>query len=194
MILTAPMSCPMNQSWHPTERSIVNRLNLSVYRMLPAARVVSTEGQLSNLASICNQPAIYNFLFKERLNGRPYGIDDAQKFLEWAARGWNEQSHFVFLLLAPSSDLIAGALDIKSGDRKMAEVGYWCSALHRGLMSNAVGELKSLAREASFAALFARVRSDNAASVRVLERSGFVFSGNWPGDSSRHRYEVVLTD
>ncbi len=79
MILTAPMSCPMNQSWHPTERSIVNRLNLSVYRMLPAA-------------------------------------------------------------------------------------------------------------------LFARVRSDNAASVRVLERSGFVFSGNWPGDSSRHRYEVVLTD
>lgn len=181
----------MNKTWNPTERVVTNRLNASAYRVLPAGSIFPEEEQLSNLVSICNQRAIYDFLFKDRFNGRPYELDDARRFLAWASRGWQEQQHFVFLLVTPSG-LISGALDIKSSNRTMAEIGYWCSELHRGLMTGAVGELKSLAREASFNALFGRVRKDNAASIKVLERNGFALQGNWPGDPTRERYEVTL--
>ena len=181
----------VNKIWNPAARIVINRLNASEYRMLPARLVAPEDEQLSNLVSICNERAIFDFLFKERLNGRPYELDDARSFLTWATHGWQEQKHFVFLLVAPSG-LISGALDIKSSDRSMAEVGYWCSALHQGLMSGAVGELKSMAREANFKVLFAKVRKDNAASTKVLERNGFISQGDWPGDPTRLRYEVAL--
>lgn len=185
------MEPSMNRAWNPTERLIANQLNSFTYRMVPAVQVAATPEHLENLASICNQQAIYDFLFRERFNGRPYGMNDGQSFLDWAGKGWREQTHFVFLLLAPSG-LIAGALDIKSGDRVMAEIGYWCSTLHRGLMSGAVAELKSMASQASFTTLFGRVRKDNIASIKVLERNGFVSLGDWPGDSNRLRYEAAL--
>jgi RimJ/RimL family protein N-acetyltransferase len=185
------MEPEINRSWNPTNQLIVNRLNGLAYRMVPAAQVTSTPEQLENLASICNQRSIYNSLFKERLNGRPYGMDDGRSFLDWAVQGWRAQTHFVFLIVT-STGLIAGALNIKLGDRNTAEVGYWCSELHRGLMSEAVAVLKSMASEASFSTLFARVRKDNLPSVGVLERNGFISLGDWPGDSTRLRYEATL--
>jgi RimJ/RimL family protein N-acetyltransferase len=174
------------------ERSVVNRKNGSVYRMVPASKIDGTEEQISNLVSICNQHVVYDFLFKNRLGGRLYGVDDARGFLEWARNGWQEQTHFVFLLL-DTSGLIAACLDIKSSDRAMAEIGYWSSEIHRGLMSEAVGHLKSIALEGSFKALYARVRKSNIASIKVLERNNFVSHGDWPGDSDRLRYEVILS-
>ena len=181
----------LSNDWTPNERAVTNPKNNSVYLMIPAAQLDATDKQLSNLVSICNQESIYNFLFRERLKGRPYGVEDARGFLSWAKRGWQEQTHFVFLLVTQSG-MIAAALDVKSHERSMAEVGYWCSELHRGATGKAVGELKVMAREAGFAALFARVRKDNPASIRVLERNGFISKGDWPGDDSRLRYELML--
>ena len=145
-----------------------------------------------NLISICNQKSIYEFLFRERMNGQPHGRENALSFFTWANSGWKEQSHFVFSLVAPTG-LIAGVLDIKTADRSMAEIGYWCSEEHRGLMSGAVSELKSLAMEAGFEALFARVRTDNVASRRVLENNGFASRGEKLKEPGRLRYEVLLS-
>lgn len=78
--------------------------------------------------------------------------------------------------LTDSAGLITAAIDIKSADRNQAEVGYWCSEHHRGVMINTLTELISLAQEAGFRALFAFVRKDNPASIKVLEKNGF---GNW---------------
>jgi RimJ/RimL family protein N-acetyltransferase len=181
----------VNKAWNPAERIVTNRVNGLGYRMVPARSVAPGHEQLVNLVSACNEPAVFEFLFRKLYGGRPYELDDARKFFSWASQGWQEQTHFVFVLLAPSG-LIAAALDIKSADRNMAEIGYWCSALHRGLMSSAVSELKCMARDENFKALFARVRKDNIASIKVLERNGFILQGDWPGDPNRSRFEVVL--
>ncbi len=78
--------------------------------------------------------------------------------------------------LTYSAGLITAAIDIKSADPNHAEVGYWCSEHHRGVMSNALSTLISLAHEAGFDSLFAFVRKDNPGSIKVLEKNGF---GNW---------------
>ena len=186
------MEQQFSQYWLPSERKITRNLLGSPYQMLPALGIKPDERQVANIVAICNQRSIYDFLFKARLNDRPYGEDDAKRFIAWAAEGWSKQSHFVFFLL-DSSDLVSGALDIKSPDRTMAEIGYWCSEFHRGLMTNAVRELIDLAVSAGFNGLFARVRKDNLGSIKVLERNNFQSCGDLPGDPSRLRYELTLS-
>lgn len=161
--------------WTPKERTVINRITGLQYLMVPASQILPSPEQISNVATICNQPSLFEFVFNERFGGRPYKPSDAQNFLHWAAKGWQEQTHFVFLLNDPAG-LITASIDIKSADRSQAEVGYWCSEHHRGVMSNALTELISLAHEAGFDSLFAFVRKDNPASIKVLEKNGF---GNW---------------
>ncbi len=177
--------------WHPAELAVTGTLNQRPYQMVDAARVEATPRQLENIARVCNQTAIYDFLFRARLGGNPYQTCDAAQFLTWAAKGWREQTHFVFLLL-DSAELVVGALDIKSAAPAGAEIGYWCSNEHRGLMTNAVKSLTELARAAGFISLWARVRKDNAASIRVLQRNGFTFKGDWAADATRDHYELRL--
>ena len=173
--------------WHPSPSSVLNVRTGVQYQLVTADCVTPSDAQLENIAQICNEQAIYDFLFRERLGGRSYTKENASEFLSWATAGWREQSHFVFLLLAPSA-LVVGALDIKSPDRATAEIGYWCSHFHRGLMSNAVAVLVRIAGDAGFHALWARVRNDNEASRKVLQRNGFIHQGAWENDSSRSWY------
>jgi RimJ/RimL family protein N-acetyltransferase len=171
------------------EVPVINAKTGIHYQMVPASRVDSTDEQLSNLVSICNQPLIYEFLFKERLSGVAYNLDNARSFLEWAKDGWQNRSHFVFFLVG-GGGLIVGALDIKSNDRAGAEIGYWCSQEHPGLMTNAVAELAKFARSNRFTSLWARVRSDNEGSKRVLEKNGFQYTGGHPDGPLSSRYDL----
>ena len=180
-----------SHAWNPSEVTIENRITGQKYRLLPANKLPALEGQEENIAAICNQTAIYNFLFRDRLGGHPYQPKDAQSFLSWAESGWKEQKYFVFFLV-DQQGLVAGALDIKSADRSKAEVGYWCSEHHRGLMSNAVNAMIELARSAGYKSLWARIVKDNAASRKVLERSGFTLTGDWSEDPSREHFERTL--
>jgi RimJ/RimL family protein N-acetyltransferase len=159
--------------------------------MVPASRVDGTDEQIGNLVSVCNQPLIYDVLFRKALGDAPYDAEHARGFLTWARAGWESNSHFVFLLVDPSG-LVAGALDIKSADRNGAEIGYWCSSEHRGLMVNSVRELLEFARRHGFACLWARVDPLNAGSKRVLELNGFHVVGECPDHPNRIRYERPL--
>jgi len=161
--------------WSPTARTVISRSTGLQYLMVPASQIPLTPEQIANVATICNQPSLFEFVFNERFGGRVYELSDAENFLHWAAKGWQEQSHFVFLL-TDAAGLITACIDIKSAERSQAEVGYWCSEHHRGVMSNALTELITLAHEAGFDSLFAFVRKDNPASIKVLEKNGF---GNW---------------
>jgi RimJ/RimL family protein N-acetyltransferase len=151
-------------------------LNGRTYNLLRADRLQATPELLADVVAACNEPLIYDWLFRERFKGQPYAEADARSFFAWQKSGWQDNAFFVFLLLSPEGQVV-GALDIKSADPEAAEVGYWLSAQHRGLMNTALERLEDLARGAGFRSLYARVRPDNQRSRAVLRRAGWNEAG-----------------
>lgn len=151
---------------------IRNHLTGRPYWLGCAGHLDATPAMLAQVVAICNEPAIYDWLFRQRLEGQPYGQAQARQLLEWSKAGWSSQTHFVFAVLDESRRIVA-VCDIKSND-PVAEVGYWSSSHHRGVMTNAVQAMCRLARVAGYAGLFARIRQGNIQSRRVLERSNFI--------------------
>jgi RimJ/RimL family protein N-acetyltransferase len=131
----------------------------------------------AQVAAVCSEPLIYERLFRQRLDGHPYDATNGLGFLTWAESHWRENTAFVFVITHPL-DGIVGALDIKSTNRDEAEIGYWLSARHGGVMTNAVRLMRDLAWAAGFRALFAVTDPDNARSQAVLARAGFVHEGS----------------
>ncbi len=144
------------------------------------------------LVSICNEPRLYEYLFKDKLSGRPYNLDDARSFVDWANDGWRQQSYFVFLI----KDLqgkIAAAIDIKSNSLEEAEIGYWSSETRKGVVTNAVIQLLTLANEAGYKKLFANIRETNIQSQGVLLRAGFSLEQEFTKNGYRYyRYVKSL--
>jgi len=67
---------------------------------------------------------------------------------------------------------VVAACDIKSNALN-AEIGYWSSQAHRGVMTNALVAMCDMAAGAGFVALFARTKTGNVRSEAVLKRAGF---------------------
>jgi RimJ/RimL family protein N-acetyltransferase len=131
-------------------------------------------------------------LFAKRLAGAAYTLNDAQGFITWAKQGWQEQTHFVFLLMQRTGSVV-GAADIKSNQLQAAEIGYWLSAECPGVMTHAVIELSQIARQAGYQSLYARVKERNAQSIGVLARAGFAHCRNFTQDGELYRrYEKHL--
>lgn len=151
---------------------LVNARTGERYELVPARDADTPVSDIAAIVSVCNEPAIYDLLFAERCAGRPYAAADAERFLSWAARGWQGGTHFVYLIRCESGE-VAGAIDIKSANRESAEIGYWLSAAHSGVMTNAVIALLERARAAGYAELHALVRPTNIRSANVLKRAGF---------------------
>ncbi|GCE23755.1 GNAT family N-acetyltransferase [Dictyobacter kobayashii] len=128
------------------------------------------------LIAICNEPLIYNRLFRARLQGQPYGLENSTYFTSWAQEGWRKNSWFVFLVLDPLGHAVA-AVDIKSNNIDEAEIGYWASTQSRGIMTNTVITLCESARTAGYRRLYALVAPDNAQSSSVVRRAGFTSAG-----------------
>ncbi len=148
----------------------------ATYRLVRLDALPETPEHLAQITRANNEPAIHRWLWRDRLQGQPYAPEKAVEFLRWARGGWAHGTHFTFALLAPGGE-VAAALDIKSADLDAAEVGYWLSAAHSGVMTNAVLALADVARAAGYRALFARVREGNARSEGVLTRAGFARVG-----------------
>lgn len=135
-----------------------------------------SETDLIKITEICNQPSIYNFLFKFRLEGRPYTIDDAKGFVEWIAEGWKNQQWFVFLIRNNQNEII-GAIDIKSNNLDSAEIGYWADGNYSGIMTNAVKKIIEIAALAGYKSLYATTMPNNDRSQNVLTRNSFIRNG-----------------
>lgn len=140
----------------------------------------------ATIAAICNEPLIYHRLFSKMLDGQPYPLAKAQDFVRWAQQGWRDRSWFVFLL-RDSTDQIIAAIDIKSADTEGAEIGYWASAASPGIMTNAVLQLCDVAGEAGYRRLFALIVPDNAQSLGVVTRAGFMQAEDVTRDGAHYR-------
>ena len=151
---------------------LVHPLTGHVYTLLRADELPFAHGRAVEVAAVCNEPLVYDRLFRARRQGRPYAATESEDFLLWAAAGWRDGTHFVFLLL-DDEEQVVGALDVKSPEREAAEVGYWLSAAHRGIMTSALLAMLDAARMAGFVRVWARPDADNTRSLALLDRAGF---------------------
>jgi RimJ/RimL family protein N-acetyltransferase len=150
---------------------ILNHVTGRPYDLTPAAELNPDAATLARIVAICNEPEVYDWLFREPLEGRPYPEEMARQWIEWSKAGWLAKTHFVFVVRDERKG-VAAACDIKS-NAPNAEIGYWSSRHHRGVMTNAVAAMCSLAADAGFLELFARTKQRNLRSQAVLARAGF---------------------
>ncbi len=155
---------------------LTHPLSGKIYTLARADALEGTPDEVADLIAACNEPLIYDWLFRERLEGQPYTGVQAASFFNWTRSGWQSGTHFVFALASPCGRLV-GLLDIKSADPTAAEVGYWLSSKHRGLMGAALEALETLARNAGCRSLYARIRPGNGRSQAVVQRAGWVDTG-----------------
>ena len=151
---------------------LTHPLSGKVYTLSRADALEQTTDEVADLIAACNEPLIYDWLFRERLEGQPYTEAQAASFFDWMRSGWQGNAFFVFALLSPCGRLV-GLLDIKSAD-PAAEVGYWLSSKHRGLMGVALAALATLAHDAGCRSLYARIRPGNGRSQAAVQRAGWV--------------------
>jgi RimJ/RimL family protein N-acetyltransferase len=109
----------------------------------------------------------------------PYGIEQARTFLGWVCR---QPAPTVWAIEVNGK--AAGGIGIElhtDVERVSAEVGYWLGQVHwgQGIVTEA---LKAVTAEAfklfDITRLYAVPFADHAASVRVLEKAGYVREGH----------------
>ena len=108
----------------------------------------------------------------------PYTLNDAKVFLAHVARDKGAPAN---LAIEVDGEAVGGigfsaAADI---ERFSAEVGYWLgeSYWHRGIVTEALSLVTREAFARNLLRLFALPFADNPASLRVLEKAGYVREG-----------------
>ncbi len=172
-------------------KAIQNALTQEPYLLQSVDLLDPTSEHIDRIAAICNEPQVYSWLFQGLFSGLPYPRTSAQEWLSWGTEGWLHGTHFVFAVL-DSSGYVAAACDIKDTNVDGAEIGYWASNNHRGIMTNAIRAMLDLASEAGFRGFFASVHEENSPSQGVLLRVGFVPSGNHPQKPDHRIYRIGL--
>ena len=161
----------------PIQQTVLRYPDNQHYQLRSAdASFPSTDTTQQDLVAACNEPFLYDRIFRERLQGKPYDQDRAEYFLSWAREGWRNNAWFVFVVLSPEGKIVA-TIDIKTDQLEGAEIGYWCSEKSPGIMTNTVLALCNIAREAGFRHLYARIAPDNARSIGVVSRCNFSPAG-----------------
>ena len=152
---------------------ISNYLTGEDYFMVRGDHFPHTDERLSEIVRICNEPEIYKWLFSRNLGDQRYTVAKALEWLKWATEGWHANTHFCFVTLDLKGSIVA-ACDIKSADEHGAEIGYWATSSHPGIMTNTVVAVIREATKAGFHSLMARARHDNIRSKGVMKRAGFL--------------------
>lgn len=108
----------------------------------------------------------------------PYGTADAHAYI----RSVVSQSPPLSFAIVVADDP-AGGIGLRPGtdiERRSAEIGYWVGRTYwgRGIMTAAVRAVTAYAFESlDLLRVFALPFTDNAASVRVLEKAGYMREG-----------------
>ena len=105
----------------------------------------------------------------------PYTPGDARNWLSMV--GSNKEDVILAIEVMGEAAGGIGLHGMKDVYRYNSEIGYWLSEVHwgKGIMTEAVGAMVKYAfEETSWLRLFAAVYENNPASMRVLEKNGFI--------------------
>lgn len=173
-----------------SQARIHNYLTKQEYDLRRMVDIEMTEVFLDSIVSVCNEQHIYDWLFKARLQGKAYPQSDAVWFHQWGSDGWVNNTHFLFIVTDQNGRAVAAA-DIKTADVDAAEIGYWSSIHHRGVMTNAIDIMVDAGLKAGFQCLYAKVRPGNDASEAVLQRLNFQESSTFT-DHEFNAFEIKV--
>jgi RimJ/RimL family protein N-acetyltransferase len=107
----------------------------------------------------------------------PYGIDDAQAFLEMPHDPL--LPHFLIFARTRGAPRLVGGCGISRDDRGVLELGYWIARPYWGLgfATEAGRAVMRIARATDLSGVTACHMADNPASGNVLRKLGFRFTG-----------------
>jgi RimJ/RimL family protein N-acetyltransferase len=131
---------------------------------------------VQSLQQQANNINISRFLFDRFPH--PYTVADAEKFVS----GHQNQYRLTNFVIAVNGSL-AGVIEFKPGEdvySKRAQLGYWLGEdfWGRGIMTEAIKLITGYTFEHfDLVRIQATVNSNNLASMRVLEKAGFVKEG-----------------
>jgi [ribosomal protein S5]-alanine N-acetyltransferase len=133
-------------------------------------------GDVDALVKYANNYAVSKFL--RDAFPHPYTKDDAERWIEFVK---HDKFNFAFAI-ANEVELIGGIGAIPNQDvnRFTAEIGYWLAEpfWNKGIISKAViAFCKYLFTNYNFNHLTASIYQGNDASVRVVQKAGFVLEG-----------------
>lgn len=142
---------------------------------------------IDTMTALANNVKIYEML--ARLP-HPYTKDDGAHFIS-IARG--DQEHAYAILT--HDDVFIGVMGLHFLPDQLPELGYWLGEPYwgQGYASEAATSLVRCAELAGFNALRSRAKSINKASLRVLQKVGFVLLDEAVGDCGVHK-DVHLTN
>jgi RimJ/RimL family protein N-acetyltransferase len=107
---------------------------------------------------------------------RHQSIEDTKTFLHHADAEWSQWQIGAFLIEDRESGVILGSTGVHPLTTKVAMVGYVLArdAWGRGVATEALASIISLAQLRGFQRLSASCHVDHVASARVLQKSGFL--------------------
>jgi [ribosomal protein S5]-alanine N-acetyltransferase len=136
---------------------------------------------------------------------RHLSIDQTRAFLDFAADEWRRWPAGPYLIEDRADGRLLGGTGLGFESPWCASTGYLLArdAWGRGYATEAVGAMVAAARRAGVVRLYAMCHTDNAASRRVLEKSGFGHEGvlrrstmfpnlDAPGPHDAHCYAHIL--
>jgi len=137
------------------------------------------------IIKICNEPLLYKSLFEKKFRGKSYPPKAAHDFIRVAANSWHDGTWLVFFIRDPQKE-IAAAIDLKAVEDDQAEIGYWASEKHSGIMTNTVNAICNLVKKAGLEYLYALVRPENKKSANILLRLHFIKTAKRRVDGKIH--------
>jgi len=155
------------------EVTLRNAVTGAQYMLQPLYKLAASSKIFEDIVTICNEALVYQWCFRELCKESAYPKELAVDWLRWGTEGWENSTHFVYVV-TDLDGAVAAACDIKSSNLERAEIGYWSSAHHRGIMTNSARAVIQLADAAGFNVLFADIHPENRRSLAVIQRCGFI--------------------
>lgn len=142
---------------------------------------------LSAMTQLANNEKIYEML--ARLP-HPYTEEDGKHFIDTIARGDHEHAYSILT----RDDGFIGVMGLHLLPERLPELGYWLGEPYwgEGYASEAAAALVKGAEMAGCKALRSCAKSINKASLRVLQKVGFVTVDEAVGDCGVHK-NVAMT-
>ena len=112
----------------------------------------------------------------------PYHLSDAREFISYSIRTRRLKTAYIFGIELIKNKKIIGIVSLSKIDKKNknCELGYWLGKKYwrKQIASTAVKMILNFAfKKLKMHRVYAQVFADNTASLRVLEKNGFLLEG-----------------
>ena len=133
--------------------------------------VTPTLAHAPAIAALANNANVHKWMARLPF---PYGLSDAEFFINEIVPSAGE-----YCLAITHDDELMGIVGLHFGDGQVPELGYWLGEPYwgSGYASEAAAALVAAARAAGAHALRSRALINNAGSLNVLRKAGFVQTG-----------------